>query len=98
MLLALGCQRVSPRTEPIIKHQESQRIQSGIAGKIIYINEDNGYVIVECAVLLSEMKKANVYREHRYVGKVALDGPVHFPYIVADIIEGKLQPGDRIQE
>ena len=91
----LGCR--SPR-HAAMPNPGPRANPSGVAGKIIYVNERDRYVVVECEVLLSGMKEANVYRDSQWVGQLLLSGPVSYPFMVADVVDGKPQKGDRIQQ
>lgn len=71
---------------------------SQVAGKIIRVNAESGYVVVECAVLPNSGEVARVLRGEFEVGRVRFSGPFYHPYATADVIEGRPQAGDRVRK
>ena len=69
-----------------------------LGGKVIRVNADLGYVVVECAVLPNAEEEAKVVRGGNEVGRVRFSGPVAFPYATADVVSGQPMAGDRIRQ
>jgi len=69
-----------------------------LAGKVIRVNHEFGYVVTECAVLPNSGEEARVMRGEFEVGRVRFSGPSAFPYAIADVIEGRPMTGDRIRK
>lgn len=68
------------------------------AGKVIRVNADMGYILVECAVLPNTDEEARVLRGEVEVGRVRFTGPFAFPYATADVVEGRPMVGDRVRK
>lgn len=69
-----------------------------LSGKVIRVNAEQAYVLVECAVLPNAGEEARVLRGEHEVGRVRFSGPFSFPYATADVVEGQPMVGDRIRK
>ncbi len=67
-------------------------------GKVIRVNAEERYVVIECAVLPNIGEEAKVVRNERDVGRVRFSGPFSFPYAVADVVGGQPMTGDRVRQ
>lgn len=68
------------------------------SGRIIRVNAEQRYVVVECALLPRADEEARVLRGEQTVGRVKFTGPVSFPYAAADVLDGLPMVGDRVRK
>jgi hypothetical protein len=94
LTLLVSCQ--TPLSEDA-KKSVKEKEPMPLAGEVVRVNHEYQYAVLRCAVLPSGVEEAIVYRGDVMVGHVKLTGPVHPPYIVADVLDGKLRIGDRVR-
>ncbi|MFH0954378.1 MAG: hypothetical protein V1873_08620 [Verrucomicrobiota bacterium] len=95
-LLAAGCRSV-PRP-PAAAPAATVMVEVEIpAGRVMHVNERDGYVILRCESLPSPGEEARVYRGEQRVGRLSITGPGHSLFMAADIIEGAPQIGDTVK-
>jgi len=63
-------------------------------GRVVRINPEERYVILECTVLPIEGEVITLYREKRISGKVRTGRQTSGKFIAADILEGDPMTGD----
>ena len=68
----------------------------GAMGKVLFVNRDLQYVIVQGRNLPTNPEKAKVYRDAFEVGTVQFDGSPQPPFAAADIETGEIKVGDRV--
>ncbi len=66
-----------------------------LTGKIVRVNDREGYVVAECSVLPSPGEEATVMRGDQRVGRIRFSDQMRPQFAVADILEGLLLAGDR---
>jgi hypothetical protein len=101
--LSSGCQGPGPvRKQP--DHGGTNAVAAvrpadfQLAGKVIRVNPEFGYIVAECAVLPNSGEEARLLRGEFEVGRIRFSGPYAFPYAIADVIEGRPVAGDRIRK
>ena len=86
-----GCRSPRPESPPAPPPPAA----IGPRGEVIRVNEQHRYVVLRCEVLPSGPEQATLYRNGRPVGRILVNGPARPPFAIADVLEGKPQPGDR---
>ena len=95
-LCAAGCrtQKKSPAPPP----PQPQMVEvSFTLGRIVRINSEHGYVVMQCVSLPSLGEAATVWREDQAVGRLLVNGPLRPPFAVADILQGEPMAGDHVR-
>lgn len=89
LALGAGCATPGPRAPapPPLRAQ----------GTVIRVNAGSGFVVAECAILPSPGEEARVLRNGLAVGRIRFVTPARFPYITADVLEGRPAVGDVFQ-
>ena len=66
------------------------------AAKIVSVNSDLGFVVVDFAsrTVPTVGTQVSVYRGDKRIGAVRITEPVHTPLATADIVEGEVRVGD----
>ena len=66
------------------------------AAKIVSVNSDLGFVVVDFAsrTVPTVGTRVSVYRGDKRIGAVRITEPVHSPLATADIVEGEVRVGD----
>ena len=63
---------------------------------ITHVNSQDGFVILECAILPSSGEEAKVYRDGKAVGLLRILDMRRGSFVVADILVGKMEMGDEV--
>lgn len=63
-------------------------------GKVVRVNVDQAYVVIECTVLPSEGEAITLYRNNEVCGKIRVLGQRSGNYAVAEISDGRPMVGD----
>ena len=71
-----------------------------IAGRVVSVNPKLRFVVLDFSLnpLPPIDQRLNVYRQGQKVGEVKISGPARNSHIVADIVAGNAQPGDRVRD
>lgn len=93
-LLAGGCATKSAGPPPL---HPAALAGSRATGQVIHVNDRGRFVTAECAVLPSPGEEARVFRKNLVVGRIRFTPPVRFPYMTADVLEGRVAAGDRFE-
>jgi hypothetical protein len=67
------------------------------SGRIIRVNEKLGYVLIEASGRFNTGQPVVVLRNGEAVGKLSITAPRLRPYLSADIVDGRPQPGDQVR-
>lgn len=97
-VLSVGCSVAGCRTAPGPAAAAAEPAEpvyvEVVAGRVMHVNGREGHVILECASLPSAGEEAKVYRGEELVGRLRVSGPGRFPFVAADILEGRPREGD----
>lgn len=63
-------------------------------GEVVRVNEAEGLVVTRAAVLPEAGQEAKVFSEEGEVGRIRFTSALHFPYVAAEILEGRPRRGD----
>jgi hypothetical protein len=70
-------------------------------GRILHVNTNYNYVILQCGSLPSPEEEAKVCRGDAVVARLKLsesDRLTRFPFVAADVIEGQPRQGDTVKQ
>jgi len=67
-------------------------------GRVLHVNTNYNYVILQCGSLPSPGEEAKVCRRDAVVGRVKISGSDRFPFVAADVIDGQPQEGDSVKQ
>jgi hypothetical protein len=67
-------------------------------GRVMHVNTNYSYVILQCGSLPSPGEEAKVYRGNAVVARLDINNSDHFPFVAADVIEGRPQEGDSVKQ
>jgi hypothetical protein len=69
-----------------------------IIGRVLHVNTNYNYVILQCGSLPSTAEEAKVYREDAVVARLKISGFDRFPFVAADVIDGRPRKGDVVKQ
>jgi len=67
-------------------------------GRVLHVNTNYSYVILQCGSLPSPDEEANVCHGNDVVARLKINSVDRFPFVVADVIEGQPQDGDAVKQ
>jgi hypothetical protein len=67
-------------------------------GRVLHVNTNYNYVILQCGSLPSPDEEAKVCRGDAVVARLKILGTDRFPFVAADVIEGHPQKGDAVKQ
>jgi hypothetical protein len=67
-------------------------------GRVLHVNTNYSYVILQCGSLPSPGEEAKVCRGNAVVARLKIDSSDRFPFVAADVIEGQPQEGDSVKQ
>lgn len=67
-------------------------------GRILHVNTNYDYVILQCGSLPSPGEEAKVCCGNAIVARLKINSPDRFPFVAADVIEGRPQEGDSVKQ
>ncbi len=93
-LLAAGCASNKPSI-PVADPANQPQVHE-LHGKVVRVNENDGYVVLECTFLPSTGEELTVFRDRdrQIRSRVRVGSVSSGRWVVADIIEGRPMPGD----
>jgi hypothetical protein len=87
---AWGAESDEPAAKPIL-------VELTI-GRVLHVNTNYHYVIVQCGSLPSAGEEAKVCRGNAVVARLNINSSDVFPFVAADVIEGQPQEGDSVKQ
>ncbi len=97
-ILTSSCQNWRQSKNEANARKAPERIEITLPGaEVAHINKEEGYAILECTILPSEAEEAKVYRDGQAVGLLRITELQRGPFVVADILVGKLNEGDEVR-
>lgn len=66
-------------------------------GRVVRVNTQGQFVIVQCERLPSEGETLKLYRGKEPAGRLRATGPFRLPYVAADVLEGAPERGDAVR-
>ena len=67
-------------------------------GRVMHVNTNYSYVILQCGSLPSPGEEARVFRGDAVVARLKINGCDRFPFVAADVIEGEPREGDSVKQ
>lgn len=67
-------------------------------GRVLHVNTNYSYVILQCGSLPSTDEEAKVCRGNAVVARLRINSAARFPFVAADVIEGQPQEGDSVKQ
>jgi hypothetical protein len=67
-------------------------------GRVMHVNTNYSYVILQCGSLPSQGEEAKVCRGNAVVARLKIDSADRFPFVAADVIEGEPREGDSVKQ
>ena len=67
-------------------------------GRVLHVNTNYHYVILQCGSLPSWGEEAKVCRGDAVVARLKISGSDRFPFVAADVIGGHPQKGDAVKQ
>ena len=67
-------------------------------GRVLHVNTNYNYVILQCGSLPSPGEEAKVFRGNAVVARLKINSSDRFPFVAADVIEGQPQEGDSVKQ
>lgn len=67
-------------------------------GRVLHVNTNCSYVILRCGSLPSPGEEAKVCRGNVVVARLKINSSDRFPFVAADVIEGRPQEGDSVKQ
>lgn len=67
-------------------------------GRILHVDTNYSYVILQCGSLPSPGEEAKVCRGNAVVARLTINSLDRFPFVAADVIEGRPQEGDSVKQ
>ena len=67
-------------------------------GRVLHVNTNYHYVILQCGSLPSAGEEAKVCRGNAVVARLNINRSDAFPFVAADVIEGQPQEGDSVKQ
>lgn len=67
-------------------------------GRVLHVNTNYSYVILQCGSLPSPGEEAKVFRGDAVVARLNISSCDRFPFVAADVIEGQPQAGDSVKQ
>ena len=67
-------------------------------GRVLRVNTNYNYVILQCGSLPSTAEEAKVCRGDTVVARLKISGSDRFPFVAADVIGGRPQQGDVVKQ
>jgi hypothetical protein len=67
-------------------------------GRVLHVNTNYSYVILQCGSLPSPGEEAKVCRGNAVVARLKINSSDRFPFVAADVIEGQPQEGDSVKQ
>lgn len=97
-----GCQRLRfwhrEPEKPAPPASQAEPVYLTLPGAVVeHVNDEDGYVILECTILPSPDEEAKVYRNGNAVGLLRISELRKGPFVVADIVLGKIKEGHEVQ-
>ncbi|OQW97808.1 MAG: hypothetical protein BWK77_00840 [Verrucomicrobia bacterium A1] len=92
VLLSSGCRTLPEAPAPTVPPPVLLTV-----GRVLSVNAERGYVVVECGSLPSPGEEAKVFRGEQAVALLRISGPSRPPFVTADIVDGQPQPGDTVK-
>lgn len=67
------------------------------AARVLHVNKEDEYVILQCTALPSPGKEAKVYRDSKLVARLRILERRRGPFVAADILSGTVQCDDLVK-
>ena len=67
-------------------------------GRVLHVNTNYSYVILQCGSLPSAGEEAKVCRDDAVVARLKINSSGRFPFVAADVIEGQPREGDSVKQ
>ena len=67
-------------------------------GRVFHVNTNYNYVILQCGSLPSWSEEAKVLRGTSVVARVKINRPDRFPFVAADVLDGRPREGDSVKQ